>query len=234
MEVFLHAESWIALATLTFLEIVLGIDNIIFISLVSGRLPEHRQPFARNLGLALALFVRIGMLLGISWIIGFQDALFTVTGFAVSGKDLIMFGGGAFLLAKSTSEIHGKIEGAHHEKTAMGKNSLSSVVMQIVTLDIVFSFDSILTAVGMTNQLILMITAVVISIVVMMFFSGAISRFVNKHLTLQVLALAFLILIGFMLIVEGLHIHVPKAYIYFAVAFSLAVELVNMRVRKGK
>lgn len=235
MEIFLEAESWIALLTLTFLEIVLGIDNIIFISIVTGKLPAAQQPKARNVGLLLALIFRIGLLLGITWIIGFTQPLFSIFGLDISGRDLILIAGGLFLLAKSTSEIHHKIEGqeiSHGGGVTQKTQSFAKIITQIILLDMVFSFDSILTAVGLTQQVLIMIIAVIISIIVMMIFAGAISNFINKHPTLQILALSFLILIGFMLVVEGFHFHVPKGYIYFAVAFSLLVEVLNMRLRK--
>jgi predicted tellurium resistance membrane protein TerC len=234
MEIFLQAENWVALLTLTFLEIVLGIDNIIFISIVTNKLPEAQQGKARNIGLLLALIFRVGLLLGITWIIGFTEPVFSVFELDISGRDLILMAGGLFLLAKSTSEIHHKVEGEEvSQQGVRGPTaSFARIITQIVLLDMVFSFDSILTAVGLTQQVTIMIIAVVISIVVMMAFAGRISDFINKHPTLQILALSFLILIGFMLVVEGFHVHVPKGYIYFAVAFSLLVEILNMRLRK--
>ena len=232
MELFSQAETWIALLTLTFLEIVLGIDNIIFISIVSNKLPASQQKRARNLGLLFALIFRIALLFGITYIIGFSEPLFEVFDFEISGRDLILVAGGLFLLAKSTSEIHHKLEGDTGEQDVKAKATMSAVIFQIILLDAVFSIDSILTAVGLTEHIIIMIIAVVISIGVMMLFAGPISRFINKHPTLQMLALSFLILIGFMLIVEGLHVHVPKGYIYFAVFFSMIVEILNMRLRK--
>ena len=234
MEVFLHAENWIALLTLTFLEIVLGIDNIIFISIVSNKLPESQQPKARNLGLLLALILRVGLLLGITWIITFTEPLFTVLDFEISGRDLILLIGGLFLLAKSTHEIHHKMEGETKHESGQKSQSFIKVIIQIVLLDMIFSFDSILTAIGLTEELILMIIAVIISIGVMMIFAKKISDFISKHPTLEILALSFLILIGFMLMVESLHYHVPKGYIYFAVFFSLIVEIINMRMRKNR
>ncbi|MEQ9186881.1 MAG: TerC family protein [Cryomorphaceae bacterium] len=238
MEIFLQPEAWIALLTLTFLEIVLGIDNIIFISIISSKLPEDQQPKARFIGLSLALIVRVFMLMGISWLIGLTAPLFTIFGLAFSGRNLILLAGGLFLLAKSTTEIHAKVNQLDHEQL-VGKKKVSFgyIIFQIVLLDIVFSFDSILTAVGMSNDLPVMIIAVLIAMVIMMVFSGRISKFINGQPTLQVLALSFLILIGFMLIVEGLpmqEIHVPKGYIYFAVFFSLAVEALNLRMRRKK
>lgn len=236
MEIFLLSETWVALVTLTFLEIVLGIDNIIFISIVTDKLPESQQNKGRIIGLALALLFRVGLLLGITWIIGFSEPLFSVLDHAVSGRDLILLVGGLFLIAKSTSEIHHKLEGASEDREPGNKVALtmSSALVQIVALDMVFSFDSILTAIGLTEHVIIMIIAVVLSMLVMMLFSGAISRFINNRPTLQILALAFLILIGFMLILDAMGQHVPKGYIYFAVAFSLIVEMVNMRLRKNK
>jgi|TARA_R110002049_G_scaffold67615_3_gene175561 predicted tellurium resistance membrane protein TerC len=232
MELFLQTETWIALLTLTFLEIVLGVDNIIFISIVSNKLPENQQEKARKIGLSLALVFRIILLLGISYIVQFTQPIISIVGFKLSGRDLILFFGGLFLLFKSTMEIHHKIEGTPEEIKANSTSSLKGVILQIVFLDIIFSFDSILTAVGLVKEVSIMIIAVVISILIMMAFAGQISRFINKHPTLQVLALSFLMLIGFMLLVEGLHFEVPKGYIYFAVFFSLAVEIINMRVRK--
>jgi predicted tellurium resistance membrane protein TerC len=233
MEIFLQTDTWISLLTLTFLEIVLGVDNIIFISIVSNKLPEAQQARARNLGLTLALFFRIGLLMGISYIIKFTDPLFGIMGHDFSGRDLILFFGGLFLLTKSTLEIHHKMEGEPEEIKAHSANKIGAVLAQIVFLDIIFSFDSILTAVGLVEHVSIMIIAVVISLGVMMAFAGKISSFINKHPTLQVLALSFLILIGFMLLLEGFHFEVPKGYIYFAVFFSLAVEIINLRM-KGK
>ena len=234
MEIFLQPENWIALLTLTFLEIVLGIDNIIFISIVSNKLPEHQQGKARNLGLTLALVLRVGLLLGITWIISFTEPLFTVLEQEISGRDLILLIGGLFLLGKSTMEIHHKMEGEAQHESQKKSASFISVIVQIIALDMIFSFDSILTAVGLTNEITLMIIAVIISIIIMMIFAKNISEFINQHPTLEILALSFLILIGFMLMIEALHFHVPKGYIYFAVFFSLIVELINMRMRKNK
>ena len=232
MEIFLTLDTWIALLTLTFLEIVLGIDNIIFISIVAGKLPKEEQRKARLIGLSLALIVRIILLMGITWLIGLTEPIITVYDFSLSWRDIILATGGLFLIAKSTSEIHHKVEGNAPEKEIKKPKAFSNAIVQIVLLDIIFSFDSILTAVGLTNQITLMIIAVIVSIIVMMLFAKAIGDFVNKHETLQILALSFLILIGFMLIVEGVHIHVPKGYIYFAVFFSLVVEVINIRARK--
>lgn len=238
-------EGLMALFTLTFLEIVLGIDNIIFISIVTNKLPEKERPKARTLGLALALLFRIGMLLSITWIMGFDKPLFTIENFELwgveienfgfSGRDAILLAGGIFLLAKSTSEIFHKVEGdEQHAKIGGAKKGMLNIIVQIVLLDIVFSFDSILTAIGMTNDLPVMITAVVIAIIVMMLFAGKISAFINNHPSLQILALSFLIMIGLMLVLDAFHEHVPKGYIYSAILFSLTVELINMRIRKKK
>ncbi|MGB8705284.1 MAG: TerC family protein [Gillisia sp.] len=233
MEIFLQADTWIALLTLTFMEIVLGIDNIIFISLVAGKLPESLQKKARLGGLSAALIMRILLLLSITWLVGLTHPVLTYSDFQLSWRDIILAAGGIFLLIKSTLEIHHKVEGkAEAEKNVKNINSFGYAVLQIVLLDIIFSFDSILTAVGLTNELLLMIIAVVISIIVMMIFAKAVGEFVNEHPTIQILALSFLILIGVMLILEGMHYHVPKGYIYFSIFFSLAVEMLNMRFRK--
>ena len=235
MDIFLLPETWLALATLTFFEVVLGIDNIIFISIVSNRLPVNVRARTRNMGLILAMVVRIMLLLGISWVIGFQQPLFSVFDTPFSGRDLILAGGGLFLIAKSTREIHQEMEGELHEGPAVARKvNMNSVIVQIILLDIIFSFDSILTAVGLTSHIPILVIAIVLSIVIMIAFSGRISDFIHKHPTLEVLALGFLILIGFMLFLEGLHYEIPKGYIYFAVAFSLMVEMINMRIRKAK
>ena len=235
LSIFMHSETWIALLTLTFLEIVLGIDNIIFISIVSDRLPKEQQARARNLGLMLALVFRVGLLMSITWILGFEEPVFSIFDIDFSYRDIILAAGGLFLLAKSTTEIFHKMEGEHGADQAdKPKAAFSMVIIQIVLLDIVFSFDSILTAIGLTQQILIMVLAVIISMLIMMSFAGPISRFINKHPSLQILALAFLILIGFMLFLEALHQEIPKGYIYFAVFFSLVVEVVNMRVRRRK
>ena len=232
MDSLLSFESIIALATLTFLEIILGIDNIIFISIVSNKLPIEFRARARNIGLSLALLLRIGLLAGITWLIHFTQPLFTFLQHPFSGRDLILAGGGVFLIFKSTMEVHHKIEGEEEAVKGSGTRSLFGAVLQIIALDIIFSFDSILTAIGLTDRLLLMVIAVIISMVFMLIFSGKISDFIHKHPTLEILALSFLILIGFMLIVEALGYHVPKGYIYFAVFFSLIVEVINIRARK--
>lgn len=236
MEIFLQPETWLALLTLTFFEVVLGIDNIIFISIVSNRLPEEIRAKTRNMGLILAMVVRIVLLLGITWVIGFKEPLFTVFGKSFSGRDLILGFGGLFLIAKSTREINSEMEGDEDDvnQGSKGKVNVSGVIVQIILLDIIFSFDSILTAVGLTNHVIIMIVAVILSIVIMIAFSGRISDFIHKHPSMEVLALGFLILIGFMLFLEGLHYDIPKGYIYFAVAFSLIIEMINIRVRRKK
>lgn len=233
MEALLTSEGVIALLTLTFLEIVLGVDNIIFISIISNRLPEKQQGTARNMGLALALVMRIGLLLGISWIIGFTEPLFNLLDHDVSIKDLILILGGLFLIGKSTTEIHESLELDEHEEKTKAVTTMGKVILQIVALDMVFSFDSILTAVGLTEHIMIMIVAVVLAMIVMMTFAGKISSFINKHPTLQMLAMSFLILIGFMLVLEGIGKHIEKGYIYFAVFFSLTVELLNMRRRRN-
>lgn len=234
MEALLTSEGIIALLTLTFLEIVLGVDNIIFISIISNRLPDKQQRSARNIGLLLALVMRIGLLLGISWIIGFTEPLFTAFEYEVSIKDLILIVGGLFLIGKSTTEIHESLEVDDHEEKDSKATTMGKVILQIVVLDMVFSFDSILTAVGLTQEIMIMIVAVTIAMFVMMTFAGRISDFINKHPSLQMLAMSFLILIGFMLVLEGIGQHIPKGYIYFAVFFSLAVEALNMRRRRNQ
>ena len=235
MEALLTPESLIALLTLTFLEIVLGVDNIIFISIVSNKLPQEQQAKARNIGLMCALFFRIGLLFGITWIIGFAEPLFSVFDHPFSGRDLILAGGGLFLIGKSTLEIGHKMEVMEEPETVSKSTAtIGGTIIQIIMLDIIFSFDSILTAVGLTSQLAIMIVAVIIAMVIMMSFAGKISSFISKHPSLEVLALSFLILIGFMLTVEAMGYHVPKGYIYFAVFFSLVVEVLNIRIRKGR
>jgi len=233
MEIFLTGEAWMGLLTLTFLEIVLGVDNIVFISIVTNRLPVESQAKTRTLGLAMALIFRIIMLASIAWTIHHLTApLFSVAGFDFSVREIILLAGGLFLLTKSTAEIHHKMEGILHDFKDKGKRNTLKVIMQIVALDIVFSFDSILTAIGLTEHLIIMILAVVISMIIMMVFSGKISRFISKNPTLEMLALSFLILIGLMLVMEGFQQHVPKGYLYFAVFFSMAVEVLNIRLMK--
>lgn len=234
MEFLLQPETYISLITLTFLEIVLGIDNIIFISIITDRLPEEKQKRIRTLGLMLALVMRIILLSLLSFIIHLKKPLFTLFEFEASIRDVILFLGGTFLLAKSVSEIHHKVEGGNEIKTDIKKHSTGYVIMQILLLDVVFSFDSILTAIGLSDQLAIMITAIVIAMIAMIYFVEIISRFIKKHPTFQVLALSFLILIGFMLILDGFHFDIPKGYIYFALFFSVMVEMINMRIKKSK
>jgi predicted tellurium resistance membrane protein TerC len=224
-------ENGIALLTLTVLEIVLGIDNIVFISILSDRLPHEQQPKARRLGLAAAMITRILLLLSLSWMIHLENPLFHIFTLGISGRDLILLIGGMFLIWKSTHEIHDKLEGKEGEENVRVAPSLMAVVIQIGLLDIVFSLDSVITAVGMANNILIMIGAVVIAVGIMMFASGPISNFVNQHPTIKILALSFLLLIGTSLIVEGLHQEIPKGYIYFAMAFSVFVEMLNLRVR---
>ncbi len=227
-------QIWISLLTLTALEIVLGIDNIIFISILAGKLPGELQAKARQTGLMLALVTRVLLLAGLAWMVAKLEApLFSVFGFEASGRDLILLGGGLFLMWKSTHEIHDKLEGADdHAPAGKAAPKFSAIIVQILLLDIVFSLDSVITAVGMANHLGVMIAAVVIALGVMLKFAGAISDFVHKHPTLKMLALSFLLLIGMTLIAEGTHHHVNKGYIYFAMAFSFAVELLNLKMRK--
>ena len=234
MEWMTDPEAWIALLTLTVLEIVLGIDNIIFISILVGKLPAGQQPRAQRLGLFLAMFLRIGLLASIAWMAKLTAPLFTVLGQEISGRDLILLIGGVFLLFKYTLEIHERREGDEDEATARAAASFVAVIVQILLLDVVFSLDSVITAVGMANQLPVMIAAVVIAVGVMMFAAGPIGSFVARHPTIKMLALSFLLLIGMSLIAEGLGRHIPKGYIYFAMAFSVFVEMLNLRTRKGK
>ena len=213
---------------------MLGIDNVIFISILVGKLPQAQQPRARTLGLGLAMLLRIAPLFSLSWIIRLTAPLFTVLGQEISGRDLILLGGGVFLLGKSTYEIHGKLEGEEGHASARVTPSFMGVLIQILLLDIVFSLDSVITAVGMTDRLGVMIVAVVMAVVCMMVFAGPISRFVERHPTVKMLALSFLLLIGVALIAEGLHRHIPKGYIYFVMAFSVFVEMLNLRLRRPR
>jgi predicted tellurium resistance membrane protein TerC len=227
-------QAWVALATLTALEIVLGIDNVVFISILAGKLPRTDQARARKLGLMMAMLMRIALLFSLSWIIRLTAPLFTVIGQEISGRDLVLIFGGLFLLAKSTHEIHGRLEGDEGEASVRVRPSLRSVLIQIVLLDIVFSLDSVITAVGMADDLGVMVTAVVIAVGFMMLFAGPISSFVEEHPTIKMLALSFLLLIGVTLIAEGFDRHIPKGYIYFAMAFSLGVEMLNLKMRKSR
>jgi predicted tellurium resistance membrane protein TerC len=234
MEMFSDPQLWIAFATLTVLELVLGIDNIIFISILAGKLPVEQQSRARYIGLALALVMRVLLLFSLSWVIGLTQPLFTALGQEISGRDLVLLIGGLFLIAKSTHEIHGSLEGEEGQASGKVYSSFASVIVQIMLLDIVFSLDSVITAVGMVNNLTIMIAAVVVSIIFMMGFAGSIGAFVQRHPTVKMLALAFLLLIGVTLIAEGFDQHIPKGYIYFAMAFSVVVEMLNLRLRKAK
>ena len=233
MEFLTDPQVWLAFATLTALEIVLGIDNIIFISILVGRLPESQRARGRTIGLALAMITRILLLLSITWVMGLSDELFSILDRGVSGRDLILIGGGLFLLAKSTMEIHHSLEGEEKDEHATAlKATFLSVITQIAIIDIVFSLDSVITAVGMADHVEVMIAAVVIAVLMMMFLAGPISNFVDRHPTIKMLALSFLILVGVALIGEGFGFHIPKGYIYFAMAFSIAVETINIQIRK--
>lgn len=238
-------EAWISLLTLTVLEIVLGIDNIVFISILSGKLPENQQKKARQLGLALAMITRVLLLLSLSWVMGLTDALFNIGDWigitdqewlaklAISGRDLILLIGGLFLIYKSTHEIHNKLEGDEETNGKVKVHSFAGTIVQILILDIVFSLDSVITAVGMADHIEIMIAAVVIAVIVMMFSASAISNFVNKHPTVKMLALSFLLLIGVSLLAEGFDQHIPKGYVYFAMAFSVLVEMLNLKMKKN-
>ena len=224
-------ESWIALLTLTALEIVLGIDNIIFISIIAGKLPEDQQKTGRQVGLVMAMVTRILLLFSIAWLTRLTSPLFTVFSNDISGRDLILIIGGLFLLGKSTFEIHERLEGEEGHASQKVAASLAGVIFQIMLLDIVFSLDSVITAVGMVNEIFIMISAVVIAVGIMLFAAGPISEFVNNRPTLKILALSFLLLIGFSLVADGLGLHIPKGYIYFAMGFSVFVEVINLQVR---
>jgi predicted tellurium resistance membrane protein TerC len=234
MEWITSPEAWIALTTLTLLEIVLGVDNIIFISILVGRLPEAQRQRARVLGLGFAMGTRILLLLLLTWIMRLQATLFSVLEVDISGRDLILIGGGLFLLAKATLEIHHSLEGAEGDGHAVKHAGFMSVIVQIGLIDIVFSLDSVITAVGLADDVAVMIIAIVIAVGVMMFAAGAIGRFVDDHPTIKMLALSFLVLIGVALIAEGIDVHIPKGYIYFAMAFSVVVEMLNIRIRGGR
>jgi predicted tellurium resistance membrane protein TerC len=239
IEIFSQPEAWVSLATLALLEIILGIDNIVFIAILSGKLPPEQRLFARRAGLGLALISRILLLFSLSWVMRLQDPLFSLFGHAFSGRDLILLGGGLFLIAKATHEIYDKVEAAHTMQEATGAAvkagaQLTSILIQIMILDIVFSLDSVITAVGMASHIAIMVAAVIISVLVMMVFAGPIGDFVERHPSIKILALAFLVMIGAMLVAEGTGQHVPKGYIYFAMAFSLSIELLNMRFRAAQ
>jgi len=233
MDAFFTSSGLVGLITLTFLEIVLGIDNVIFISILASKLPGPQQGPARRVGLLAAMGMRIVFLLSIVWIIRLTAPLFYVLGRSISGRDLILIGGGLFLLAKATIEIHQRLEGEEGQRSVRVGPSFAAVIIQIAMLDIVFSLDSVITAVGMANEISIMITAVILAIGVMMFSAGPISAFVNRHPTVKVLALSFLLLIGFSLVGEGLGLHIPKGYIYFAMGYSVFVEAINLRVRRA-
>ena len=234
MDALLQPELWLALITLTALELVLGVDNIIFLSIVVSKLPAAQQPRARTLGLAGALLTRILLLLSLSWLATLTRPWFELAGHAVSGRDLVLISGGLFLIYKSVSEIHDNVEGGAGPQPAVTRTaaSFAGAILQIMILDIVFSLDSVITAIGMTNNLPVMVTAITIAIIAMMFFAGALSAFVERHPTVKMLALAFLIMVGGALLAEGVGVHVPKGYIYFAMAFSVGVEMLNLRLRR--
>jgi predicted tellurium resistance membrane protein TerC len=233
MDLLLSGEAWAALVTLTVLEVVLGVDNIVFITILAGKLPEHQRRRARTWGLALAMGTRILLLLSITWVMRLTRPLFTILGQEISGRDLILLVGGVFLLWKSTVEIHERLEGAReHHKVKRAAVTFSGVLVQIALLDLVFSLDSVITAVGMANEVIIMIAAIVIAVGFMMFAAGPVGEFVEKHPTVKMLALSFLLLIGMALIAEGLDQHIPKGYIYFAMGFSVFVEMLNLRAKR--
>jgi predicted tellurium resistance membrane protein TerC len=232
MEWLTDPQAWVAFATLTALEIVLGVDNVVFISILAGKLPVEQRERARRWGLGLAMLMRIALLLSVSWVIGLTAPLFTVLGREISGRDLILLGGGLFLIGKATHEMHDRLEGDEGSSSTRVAASFGAVIGQILLLDIVFSLDSVITAIGMADDVAVMIAAVVVAVVFMFAFSGRISTFVDRHPTMKVLALSFLLLIGVSLVAEGFDTHIPKGYIYFAMAFSLFVETINLRVRR--
>ena len=234
LELLTDPQAWIAFAVLTALELVLGIDNIVFISVLVDKLPQRQRELARRLGLFLAMFMRVGLLLVLSWLIGLTAPLFTLplVGQEISGRDLILIAGGLFLIWKSTGEIHQVLEGAEEHSARSVKATFAAVIFQIMIIDMVFSLDSIITAIGMVDELPVMVAAIVVSVALMMLFAGAIGRFVSAHPTVKMLALSFLVVIGVVLIAEGFEHHVPKGYIYFAMAFSVGVEMLNLRVRR--
>ncbi len=225
-------EAWVALATLTMLEIVLGIDNIIFISILVGRLPAEQRNFARTTGLGLAMLTRLLLLFSLTWVMGLTEPWFYLLGYPVSGRDIILIGGGLFLIAKATHEIHASLEGAEEESPNITSKGLLMVLVQIAILDIVFSLDSVITAVGLVSQLPIMALAIILAVGVMLFAAKPIGDFVDDHPTIKILALSFLVIVGFTLMIEGFGVHVPKGYIYFAMIFSLSVELINIKMRK--
>jgi predicted tellurium resistance membrane protein TerC len=233
VELLTDPQAWIAFLTLTALELVLGIDNIIFISILVDRLPEARREFTRRVGLFLAMFMRIALLFTLAWIVGMTAPLFTVFGEELSGRDLILIAGGLFLIWKATGEIHGLVQGDNHVQERRMAHTFAGILAQIAIIDLVFSLDSIITAVGMVNDLRVMVAAVVASVVLMMVAAGPIGRFVSRHPTVKTLALSFLIMVGMALVADGLDFHVPKGYIYFAMAFSVGVEMLNLRMRRN-
>jgi predicted tellurium resistance membrane protein TerC len=232
MQLLSDPQAWIAFLTLVALELVLGIDNIVFISILVDKLPEAQRTRARRIGLFMAMFMRIGLLLVLSWLIGLTAPLFTVLGQEISGRDLILLAGGLFLIWKSTGEIHHALEGDEEHHVRLAGATFTAVIVQIMIIDMVFSLDSIITAVGMVDKIEIMIAAVIVSVALMMLFAGSIGRFVSSHPTIKMLALSFLVVIGVVLIAEGLGVHVPKGYVYFAMAFSVGVEMLNLRVRR--
>jgi predicted tellurium resistance membrane protein TerC len=234
IEMLTDLNLWAAFLTLTALEIVLGIDNIIFLSIVSAKLPLHQQAKARRIGLALALIMRIGLLSSLSWIAGLTEPVMTISGFAMSWRDIVLGGGGLFLLYKATDEIHQTMEGDHGQSGSAGTAGFGAVISQIVVLDLVFSLDSVITAVGMTDNLPIMIAAIVISILIMLFAATPVSDFVNRHPTVKMLALGFLLLIGVALIADAAHVHIPRGYLYFAIAFSALMETLNLLVARSR
>ena len=231
MDAFLTSDGLLALVTLTLLEIVLGVDNVIFIAILSAKLPPHDRPRARRAGLLGAMLMRIALLLSIAWVVRLTAPLFTIVGHDISGRDLILIGGGLFLLAKATLEIHERLEGEEHQRQGRPAPSFGAVIGQIMALDIVFSLDSVITAVGMADDVAIMVAAVVLSVAIMLVSASPVSDFVGRHPTIKVLALSFLLLIGVSLVADGLGLHIPKGYIYFAMGFSVFVEMINLRVR---
>jgi predicted tellurium resistance membrane protein TerC len=233
MELLTDPQAWIAFLTLTALELVLGIDNIVFISILVDRLPAHQREFTRRLGLALAMLMRVALLLTLAWLVGLTAPLFSVLGEEISGRDLILIAGGVFLIWKATGEIHGLVEGEDEKEERRAAATFAGILAQIAVVDLVFSLDSIITAVGMVDEIPVMIAAVVTAVLLMMVAAGPIGRFVSRHPTVKTLALSFLIMIGMALVADGLDFHVPKGYIYFAMAFSVAVEMLNLRMRRN-